>query len=83
MCSNMDSTHSKLSKIPTRHIVFYSSTLGKFMVEVLASTRMALSAVTEYLTIPKNLRKEKKPPGAARVLTSQQSLEMMMEKEKE
>ena len=29
------------------------------------------------------LEKGKKPPGAARVLTSQQSLEMMMEKEKE
>ena len=35
-----------------------------------------------YLTIPKNTKKGKKPPGAARVLTSQQSLEMMMEKEK-
>ena len=48
----------------------------------LASARMALSNVTEFLTIPSSTSvKAGKPPGRARVLTSEESLAMMLEKE--
>ena len=48
----------------------------------LASARMALSNVTEFLTLPSSTSvKTGKPPGRARVLTSEESLAMMLEKE--
>ena len=49
--------------------------------EVLASTRMALSAVMEYLTIPRNSKRGKKASWCCKSFYFQ-SLEMMMEKEK-
>ena len=52
------------------------------MSQRLASARMALSNVTEFLTLPSSTSvKTGKPPGRARVLTSEESLAMMLEKE--
>ena len=52
----------------------------------LASTRQVLSAVSEFLTLhpmaSKNSKKGKKQPGGARVLTSEQSLAFLVEKER-
>ena len=49
----------------------------------LANTRQVFSAVTEFLTLPPAYTKKgKKPPGPARVLTSEGSLAMVLEKEK-
>ena len=50
----------------------------------LASARKVLSDMSEFLTFPPNARssKKQKQPGAARVLTSEESLAMLLEKEK-
>ena len=50
-----------------------------------SSTRKVLSSLTEFLTFPstpKRSKQGKKNPGPARVLTSQQSLETLLEKER-
>ena len=56
------------------------------MSESLSSTRKVLSSPTEFLTFPsttpKRSKQGKKTPGPARVLTSQQALETLLEKEK-
>ncbi len=50
------------------------------------STRKVLLSLTEFLTFasttPKSSKQGKKTPGPARVLTSKQSLETLLEKEK-
>ena len=51
-----------------------------------ASTKRVLSSLTEFLTFPSTTPKRSKPgkktPGPARVLTSEQSLEALLEKER-
>ena len=52
----------------------------------LARTRKTFSAITEFLTIPtvasKKSKGKGKSPGGARVLTSEDSLTLMLDKEK-
>ena len=47
----------------------------------LQETRKVLSDITGFLTLPTNTSQSKKPPGPARVLTSEESLLMLREKE--
>ena len=51
--------------------------------QILASARMTLSKVTEFLTLPSSTSvKMGKPPGRACVLTSKESLAITLEKER-
>ena len=47
----------------------------------LQETRKVLSDITGFLTLPTNTSQSKKPPGPERVLTSEESLLMLREKE--
>ena len=49
--------------------------------QALASARVTLSSVAEFLTLPTPTSTKSKPPGSARVLTSAESLAMIIEKE--
>lgn len=81
--SSADDSMCSVPSLPTSEL---DSTPSQSASKGLSETRKVYSAINSFLTFPKassttSKGKAKKPPGRARVLTSEESLKMLEEKE--